>query len=102
MYFMMGIFLPRNGVYFVSVLYKNKKYYGMCNIGHNPTFNFQTELRVEVHIFDMDLDIYDEVIDVSFLKEIRDEKKFQSIDELKCQLLKDKEMCISLSKEIKD
>ncbi|RIA75955.1 riboflavin kinase/FMN adenylyltransferase [Anaeroplasma bactoclasticum] len=97
-----GYFLPRNGVYFVSVLYKNKKYYGMCNIGHNPTFNFQTELRVEVHIFDMDLDIYDEVIDVSFLKEIRDEKKFQSIDELKCQLLKDKEMCISLSKEIKD
>jgi FAD synthase len=50
----------------------------------------------------MDLDIYDEVIDVSFLKERRDEKKFQSIDELKCQLLKDKEMCISVSKEIKD
>jgi riboflavin kinase/FMN adenylyltransferase len=41
-----GYFLPRNDVYFVSVLYKNKKYYGMCNIGYNPTFNFATELRV--------------------------------------------------------
>jgi riboflavin kinase/FMN adenylyltransferase len=70
----------------------------MCNIGHNPTFNFQAELRVEVHIFDMDLNIYNEIIDVNFIEKIRDEKKFNSVDELKEQLTKDKEKCILLTK----
>lgn len=93
-----GYFLLKNGVYFVTIKYKDKDYYGMCNIGHNPTFNFQAELRVEVHIFDMDLNIYNEIIDVNFIEKIRDEKKFNSVDELKEQLTKDKEKCILLTK----
>lgn len=94
-----GYYLPKNGVYFVSIIYKNKKYFGMCNIGHNPTFNFQSELRVEVHIFDMNLNIYDETIDVNFLDNIRDEKRFMSVEELKEQLESDKQKCLLLQKE---
>ena len=81
-----GYFLPKNGVYFVRIKHQNKFYFGMANIGHNPTFNFQSELRVEVHIFDMNQDIYNETIEVEFLRHIRDELKFSSVDELKNQL----------------
>ena len=94
-----GYFLPKNGVYFVTVLYKDKEYLGMCNIGHNPTFNFQADLRVEVHIFDFDLNLYDDTIEIHFKEHIRDEKKFKSVEELKMQLSLDKEKCILLGKE---
>lgn len=91
-----GYYLPKNGVYFVTVKYKDNEYLGMCNIGHNPTFNFQANLSVEVHIFDFDLNIYDDIIWVSFKEKIRDEKKFSSVLELKNQLEEDKMKCILL------
>ena len=65
-----GYFLPKNGVYFVSIDYKGMEYYGMCNIGHNPTFNFQNDIRVEVHIFGVDFNIYNEEIEIQFLAHI--------------------------------
>ena len=77
-------------VYFVSIDYKGMEYYGMCNIGHNPTFNFQNDIRVEVHIFGVDFNIYNEEIEIQFLAHIRDEIKFESVDSLKNQLMEDK------------
>jgi len=91
-----GYFLPKNGVYFVSIAYKGMEYYGMCNIGHNPTFNFQNDIRVEVHIFGVDFNIYNEEIEIQFLAHIRDEIKFESVDSLKNQLMKDKKECLRL------
>jgi riboflavin kinase/FMN adenylyltransferase len=68
----------------------------MCNIGHNPTFNFQNDIRVEVHIFGVDFNIYNEEIEIQFLAHIRDEIKFESVDSLKNQLIRDKKECLRL------
>jgi len=90
-------FLPETGVYYVEVLYNNKKYGGMCNIGHNPTVKFQDILRLEVNIFSLDEDLYGKNIEIFFKQRIRGEIKFQSLDELKRQLSTDKVLCISYS-----
>ncbi|MGM9969337.1 MAG: bifunctional riboflavin kinase/FAD synthetase [Anaeroplasma sp.] len=93
-------FLPGNGVYFVNVIVHGIVYLGMCNIGHNPTFNFSEKRRMEVNIFGLDEDIYDEQIEVFFVDKIRDEKKFSTIEELQNQLKKDKSICLELAGDI--
>ncbi len=85
--------IPARGVYFVEVDVADKNYYGMMNIGFRPTFNNTTELIMEVHIFFLNENIYGNPIIVRFLDRIRDEKKFESIEELKAQLQKDKQEC---------
>ena len=81
--------IPRNGVYAVNINYNNTLYKGMLNIGVQPTFN-QKKLSIEVHIFDFSKDIYDQFLTIEFIKRIRNEKKFDSIDLLKDQLFMDK------------
>lgn len=83
-------FLPKRGVYATIVTVKDKQYYGMCNIGYNPTFNKLNRPSMEVNIFDFDEDIYDVVIDVEFVSFIRNEKKFNSPQELIEQLSNDR------------
>ena len=85
--------LPRNGVYCVEVHHKEDSYRGMANIGVRPTFN-GTDLTVEVHILLDELkDIYGDLLRISFLSRIRDEKKFDSPEDLIEQLNKDKIAC---------
>ena len=84
-------YLPQTGVYICEVFLGLEKYYGMINIGHNPTMNFQDELRVEVNIFNFDLDIYGKKIDIYFLERVRPEKKFYTTDELIKELKKNRE-----------
>ena len=91
-------FLPKNGVYLVKVLFDGNEYYGMANVGHNPTFNFQNILRFEVHIFGVSGILYNKKMEVLFIKHIRDEKKFNNITELKNQLTYDKNQCLELVK----
>lgn len=81
--------IPMKGVYAVKVLCNNNTYQGMMNIGNNPTFNLKNS-SIEVNIFNFGLNIYNQIIEVQVLKRIRNEKKFQSIDELKKQLSLDK------------
>jgi riboflavin kinase/FMN adenylyltransferase len=88
---------PKSGVYFGKIKIDSKFYFGMINIGTNPTFNKVKE-RLEVNIFDFDANIYDKNIEVYFLAFIRDEKKFNSKEELILELKKNKEECIRLSK----
>lgn len=88
---------PKSGVYFGKIKIDSKFYFGMINIGTNPTFNKVKE-RLEVNIFDFDANIYDKNIEVYFLAFIRDEKKFNSKEELILELKKNKEECIHLSK----
>lgn len=90
--------VPKNGVYFVSAEVKGKKYSGMMNIGKRPTVAEQNEIFLEVNIFDFNSDIYGDVIRIDFIKYLRDEKKFNSLDELVMQLNKDKEICKELIK----
>ena len=83
--------IPGYGVYAVQVNVHQKTYHGMLNIGSRPTVNNNADHRsIEVHIFDFESDIYGEPIELVFFKKLREEQKFNSIDELTIQLSKDK------------
>ena len=82
--------IPANGVYAVNVIVENAIYNGMMNIGFRPTVSDEKLRTIEVHIFDFDNDIYDKEIKVRMITRIRDEIRFNGIDELREQLKKDK------------
>ena len=85
--------IPKNGVYLVRCFFEKNKFYGMMNIGFNPTFG-SNEKTIEVNIFDFNRDLYDKNIRIEFLKFIRDEIKFDNAEELQNQLIDDRENCI--------
>ena len=84
--------IPSKGVYLVRVYYNNNFFEGMMNIGNRPTIQGINQTQ-EVHIFNFNKNIYGEHLKVLFLKKIRDEKKFNSVEDLKNQLIKDKDTC---------
>lgn len=83
--------IPANGVYAVSVVTKNGKFKGMMNIGVRPTVSNDMNKQIEVHLFDFQGDLYSECIQIQMHARIRDEQKFNGLDELITQLNKDKE-----------
>lgn len=85
------------GVYAVQVYWNNNAYKGMMNIGTRPTLNNGFHTSMEVHIIDFDEDIYNQNIKVEFIQKIRDEKKFDGLDELIEQLRKDKQFVIEMN-----
>ena len=60
-------------------------------LGFNPTFKTLSKVSLEVNIFDFDEDVYGKVITIAFIKKIRAEKKFESVNKLIEQLNKDKQ-----------
>ncbi len=92
--------IPKMGVYFVEVIVDSKKYFGMMNIGTNPTTDLDAHLKLEVHLFNFNQDIYSKTIQLVFLKRLRDEKKFDSIEELKTALKHDEQMCLHLINDL--
>ncbi len=85
--------IPKNGVYLVRCFFEKNKFYGMMNIGYNPTFG-SNEKTIEVNIFDFNRDLYGKNIRIEFLKFIRDEIKFDNAEDLQNQLINDRENCI--------
>jgi riboflavin kinase/FMN adenylyltransferase len=83
--------LPKDGVYAVQVQMGATSFYGMMNIGQNPTVqnDVDQEKKIEVHIFDFDKEVYGAEVKVFFEKYIRDEKTFSNLGELKSQLIQD-------------
>lgn len=81
--------LPQMGTYAVKVLYQKQYYKGMLNLGIRPTLE-ENNLAVEVNIFDFFGDLYGQELTILFFKKLRNEIKFNSLDELKKQLTKDK------------
>ena len=81
---------PRDGVYAVTISVEGREYKGVANIGKNPTFG-DLALSYEVHIFDFDEDLYGRHLKMAFVKRVRDEVKFKSVEELKKQIAKDVE-----------
>jgi len=79
-----------DGIYAVYVTVVGKKYKGMLSIGFRPTVDSKKRVT-EVNIFDFDEEIYDQTIKVEIKKHLRQEVKFNSLDELKQQLHTDKE-----------
>ncbi len=89
--------IPADGVYPVTttLLQSGKTVNGMCNIGMRPTVRGKDK-TIEVHLFDFSEDIYGEQIKISFENRIREEKKFDSVEQLKDQLKKDEAQCRSI------
>lgn len=88
--------IPKDGVYAVDVFVDNEKYLGLLSIGFRETVTNTREHRVEVNILDFDQTIYEETICLEFLERLRDEKKFNSLDELIAAMNQDKENAIRL------
>ncbi len=80
--------VPSNGVYAVEVEVLGGTWRGMCNIGTRPTVG-GTVRTIETHILDFDEDIYGLPLRLRFLRRIRDERKFPSLDALRQQLVED-------------
>ncbi len=87
--------IPKDGVYLVETKIKDKLFNGMMNIGHRPTIGTNVK-SIEVHLFNFNKDIYNQVISIKMISKIRDEKKFSSIQALKDQLVKDENYCLKL------
>lgn len=92
--------IPNSGVYVVECKIQNQSYFGMMNIGTNPTVeNTNSTQKMEVNIFDFDAEIYNQTITVSFLRRIRSEQKFNSLEALKNQIALDKQTSLCFINE---
>lgn len=80
--------IPKIGVYAVYALINGQRISGMMNIGFNPTVE-GTKLTVEINLFDFNEDIYDQFLKIEIVQRLRDEKKFDSLQDLKNQLAQD-------------
>ncbi|MDP8292913.1 MAG: riboflavin kinase, partial [Candidatus Orphnella occulta] len=80
--------IPPSGVYAVYSRIGKSNYRSVLNIGTRPTFN-EKDPSIEAHIFGINRDLYGKVIEVSFVKKIRPEKKFENEDILRAQIIKD-------------
>ena len=90
-----NIIYPENIIKIPYGVYKVKigQRKGMLNWGVKPTVNNTPSPIIEVHILDFNENLYDKNIKIEVLKKIRDEKKFESLEELKLQIQKDTELC---------
>lgn len=84
--------LPGIGVYAVWVEVAGQRYKGMLYIGSRPTLDNGTQLSIEVHILHFSGDIYNDPIRVSFAHFVRGDEKFDSLEALKAQLMRDREV----------
>ena len=80
--------IPKNGVYAVLVEMEEGSFYGVCNIGHNPTFGHNPR-SIETHLLNFNRNILGKEFNVKFLHRLRDEKTFKGKDELADQIRQD-------------
>ena len=87
--------IPADGVYAVKVLVHGNSYGGMLNVGNNPTIDGKGR-SIEVNLFDFSGDIYGADATIYFIKRLRDEQKFNGLDELKNALAIDKQNALKI------
>jgi riboflavin kinase/FMN adenylyltransferase len=88
--------LPALGIYAIQATHNGTRYKGMLSIGYNPTVTDKKELRIEANLFDFDKEIYGDALEIFFVKKLRNEQKFDSLEALIAQLHKDKEETLSV------
>lgn len=88
--------LPKNGVYAVQVTLDSKKYKGVMNVGVKPTVTENNQVTLEVYIFEFEQDIYYKELTVEFIQYIREEKRFDNLDELVNQIREDEKAAITI------
>lgn len=86
--------IPKNGVYIVKSNYDKKTIFGLMNIGTRPTVDGQNQ-TIEVFFLDFDKTIYDETLTIEIIEFIRDEQKFDSLNDLKNQINEDKNFALN-------
>jgi len=84
--------LPPYGIYAVRAMYENKLYNGVMNVGFRPTLEDNNPPNLELNIFDFNQDIYGKNFEIFFIQKIRDEEKFNNLEQLKAQIAKDIEV----------
>ena len=97
--------VPNRGVYLVRVSVNGFISFGMGNIGIRPTFDDGEAETIEVHLFDWEAsrgDFYDETVIVEFLQKLRDEKKFENVEDLIQQLDDDKKTCLAIIEKFRE
>lgn len=77
-----------SGVYITETIWGGKSYPSVTNIGWNPTFEDET-VHLETHLLDVSVPLYGETLEIYFIKRLRDELKFDSIDALVAQMAED-------------
>jgi riboflavin kinase/FMN adenylyltransferase len=85
--------IPKNGVYFVKVSVEGFEGHGMMNIGTNPTTDTDNKIKSEVNIFNFDREIYTKTLRVEFIERIRDEARFDSLNDLIEAIKNDEKIC---------
>jgi len=81
---------PINGVFAVTMTgIDGREFEGVANVGTRPTVDGGSNVILEAHLFDFDKEIYGRYVEVHFKQKIRDEIRFQSLDQLKAQIVKD-------------
>ena len=83
--------IPAKGIYAAECIVENEKHFGLLSLGSRPTFHKDGDIIPEFYIFDFDRDIYDKIMQVNLVERIRDEEKYNSVDELIIQMKKDEE-----------
>jgi riboflavin kinase/FMN adenylyltransferase len=84
--------IPAKGIYAAECIVENQKHIGLLSLGSRPTFHKNGEVIPEFYIFDFDRDIYGRIMQVNLVERIRDEEKFNSVDELIARMKKDEEI----------
>jgi len=94
--------IPLHGVYACQVRLGDRIRQAAVNIGYRPTISDNGDALLEAHILDFDEDLYGKTIEVIFRHKIRDEKKFEGLEELKQQIILDVELTRQILGNISD
>ncbi len=81
--------VPSKGVYFTKTYFQGKSFDSITNVGINPTFGDNEEIKIETHVLGFSQQIYGEEITLTFLQKLREERKFTDFNELKKQIKAD-------------
>lgn len=81
--------LPPRGVYACRIEFEGNNFPSVTNIGVRPTIREEGELTIETHLLDFQGDLYGKTVEVQFLRFLRGERKFSSLEELKAQIARD-------------
>jgi len=87
--------IPKTGAYIVKTTIEKNTIFGMMNIGYRPTVNGENQ-TIEIHFFDFNQDLYGKTLQIEVLSFLRNEQKFESIEDLKHQLKSDKEKSLEI------
>jgi riboflavin kinase/FMN adenylyltransferase len=94
-----GKIIPQDGIYFAQVYIGSNTVYGMVSIGIRPTFFAQGQRTVEANLLDFDGDLYGKTLTLRFLKRLREERKFESAQQLVEQMHLDEKQSRALEEE---